>query len=139
MIFKEVGIQLESSQKLDNDNKKSLAEVIDRIAMTDATHAKHMQLRSEYSDKLNNQLEDFLKLNKELASRYRYLKYYLYNMKLDLMQKIEFKLSTYVSMKDKRQLISLQERMHNALEDFFKYKSNLFGILNFYFIYIYFL
>lgn len=93
--------------------------------------------RNEYLSRLNTQLDNYLVLNKELASRYRYLKYYMYDLKFDLMQKIEFKLSTYVNIKDKRQLISLQERMHDALSDFFTYKSkSLFShFYLFFFIY----
>ena len=81
-----------------------------------------MNERSEYLKRLEKQLSDYLELNKELASRYRYLKFYLFFHKLVLMRSIDSKLSSYLSITDKLQIKSLQERMHHALKDYLLYK-----------------
>lgn len=126
MEYTEFKLQSDGSKKLDDDYKKSLEEVQNRIDNSEINHDKRTQERNEYLNKLNTQLDNYLELNKELASRYRYIKYFAYNKRLDLMNQIEIKLSALVNMKDKRQVISLQQRMHNALNDFFKFKSNFF-------------
>lgn len=116
-------MQYEASKRLDDDHKFSLDQILNRIESLDSNHEKRTHERKEYLNKLNWQLENYLGLNKELASRYRYIKYFAYNKRMDMMKKIEIKLSALVNMKDKRQVISLQQRMHNALNDFFKFKS----------------
>ena len=123
-----MSIQSESAGKLDFSNQASLDEVEARNANLDIAHQKHMEERREYLKRLEKQMADYLELNTELASRYRYLKYYMYNHKLDLMRKIDDKLSAYASVNDKRKIQSLQERMHFALKDFLNYKSNLNSI-----------
>lgn len=120
----EFNLQYEASQRLDNDQKLLLDQVLTRIDSLESSHEKRTHERKEYLDKLNWQLDNYLDLNKELASRYRYIKYFAYNRRMDLMKIIEQKLGALVNMKDKRQVISLQQRMHNALNDFFKFRSN---------------
>lgn len=116
-------------------NKKSLEECQNRFKTAEINHKNLMDERNEYLNKLNSQLDDYLKVNKELASRYRALKYDMYNVKLSLLKQIEIKLNTYINVKDKRQLQSLQERMHFALKDYLQFKSN---ILNHKYPYLYF-
>jgi hypothetical protein len=79
--------------------------------------------RTDYFKKLDKQLNDMISLNKELASRYRYLKYDLYDLKLKMIDKLEERLAAFVSVKDKREVKLVQEKMHFALKDYFKYKS----------------
>lgn len=111
---------------MDNDNQTSLEDVQKRIDSYKTNHENRKEERNEYLKKINNQLDSYLELNKELASRYRYLKYVGYNRRLDLMRQIEIKLGSFVCMKDRRQMISLQERMHFALNDYFKFRSKFF-------------
>ncbi|CAF0773603.1 unnamed protein product [Brachionus calyciflorus] len=120
--LKEATIQRNSSKKLENLNQNSLEEVQNRIDLYATNHSKHIDERNEYMKKMHDQMKIYLDLNKELASRYRYIKYVSYNKRLDLMRQIEIKLNSYVGIKDKRQVISLQERMHFALADFYKFK-----------------
>ncbi len=127
-IFEEVSIQSESAGKLDFSNQAALDEVDNRNKSLDKTHQEQMSDRTEYLRRLEKQLNDYLELNKELASRYRYLKYYLFYHKLVLMRSIESKLSSYSSITDKLQIKSLQERMHYALKDYLLYKRKLFEV-----------
>lgn len=92
--------------------------------MTKNNHAINFTNRTNYLHKLANQLNDFIELNRELASRYRYLKYDIYNLKLNLIDKLESKVGTFVNVKDKREIKLVQEKMHFALKDYFKFKSN---------------
>ena len=108
---------------LDTRVQSSLDEQIRRTETSDAEHERYIKLRREYLERIKVQLEDNCKLNTELASRYRDLKYGIYNVKLNIMRDMETKLDTYNNVKDKRQIKSLQERMHGALKDFFTYKS----------------
>ena len=125
-IFEEVSIQSESAGKLDYSNQAALDEVDTRNKNLEKTHQEQMKDRSEYLKRLEKQLSDYLELNKELASRYRYLKYYLFYHKLALMRTVESKLSSYSGITDKLQLKSLQDRMHHSLKDYLLYKRELF-------------
>ena len=62
-------------------------------------------------------------LNKELASSYRKTLYGYYGMKTRLMGKLEQRLDAVARVKDTRQLIELQERLHSALSLYFGIKS----------------
>jgi hypothetical protein len=101
----------------------ALDEVEIRIEVNGRDHAMLLDERGRYLATLNLELDKYLDVNKQLASRYRTLKYDLYNVRFNLMRKIEIKLTKLVSVKDKRQMKSLQDRMHFALKDFFNYKS----------------
>ena len=114
---------MDENKKLDTDNKKGLDETNRRIDYYENNHRKYMLERTAYLKRIQDQLDEFLRLNKELASRYRYLKYDLYDFKFSMLRKLETKLSTLLNVKDKRQMKILQERMHCALRDYFKYKS----------------
>lgn len=110
---------------MDKKSQKSLGEQIERIEQSETSHASLIEERTDYLEKLKEQLESNLDLNSELAARYREVKYDLYNHKLDTMRKIEIKLDNLVRVKDKRQLIVLRERMHTALKDYYNYKSKI--------------
>jgi hypothetical protein len=68
---------------------------------------------------LENSIKLALEENKELASKYRQIKYDMYMKKLQYYLKIEKGLEVFTKVKDKRQLQILQIRMHNALQDYF--------------------
>jgi hypothetical protein len=123
-MYEELQIQCKSMSYLDNRVESLLKDQIKRMEMDDQEHLEYMAKRREYLEKLKLQLNDNCKLNTELASRYRDLKYDIYNVKLNILRDMEKKLGTFNNLKDKRQLKSLQERMHYALKDYFNYKSN---------------
>ena len=62
-------------------------------------------------------------LNKKLASIYRDVLYTYYEIKDYLMSKLEKRLDAVARVKDTRQLIELQTRLHNALSFYFDIKS----------------
>jgi len=109
---------------LDKKSQKLLQDQNDRLFQSETSHKKHFDERKEYLERLKQQLEDNMQSNKLLASRYRDAKYDLYNYKLEMMSEIEKKLDIFISLKDKRQVKVLQERMHCALKDYYNYKSN---------------
>ena len=93
------------------------------MTTTDDAHDGFMATREDYLIRIQEQLNDNCKANTELASRYRELKYGIYNVKLDIMRSLDAKLDQFTNMKDMRQLKSVQNRMHAALRDFFVFKS----------------
>jgi hypothetical protein len=64
-----------------------------------------------------------LVLNKELASTYRDVLYKYFEIKSRLMGKLEQRLDAVARVKDTRQLIELQARLHDALNFYFGIKS----------------
>lgn len=62
-------------------------------------------------------------LNKKLASRYRDVLYTYYEIKTRLMGTLEHRLDAVARVKDTRQLIELQGRLHDALNFYFGVKS----------------
>lgn len=122
----EVTTQREHAGYLDNLNRTSLQNTNDRMKNSEKSHLNQMSNRRKYLEKLNQQLKDYLEINKELASRYRFFKYYIYNRKISMIRAIGMRLDSYFSVTDQLQLKSLQERMHNALKDYFNYKSKSF-------------
>lgn len=68
-------------------------------------------------------IDKALKLNKQLASAYRDVLYTYYEIKTKLMGKLEQRLDAVARVKDTRQLIELQARLHDALKFYFGVKS----------------
>ncbi len=89
-----------------------------------------MKDRQSYFNDFQLKLETNLENNKVLASKYRDTKYQMYSKKIKLFLKIEKSLDVYKNVTDKRQIQTLQTRMHNTLEDYFNYKS-MFELINF--------
>jgi DNA polymerase III epsilon subunit-like protein len=125
-------IKCEQNRTLEMSNKRTFEQTNDRMERYERNHAKQMNERRTYLKRIEDQLTEFLALNKELASRYRYLKYDMYNAKFGMLRKLEHKLNAMLNVNDKRQLKALQERMHFALRDYFNYKckniDNLYDI-----------
>ena len=121
-------IKSEQNRNLEVSNRRTFEQTNDRMDRYERQHEKQMLERKTYLTRIETQLAEFLELNKELASRYRYLKYDMFNSKFDMLRKIEEKLSVMLNVNDKRQLKLLQERMHYALQDYFKYKRELFSL-----------
>ena len=68
-------------------------------------------------------IEKALKLNRQLASIYRDVLYTYYEIKTRLMGTLEHRLDAVARVKDTRQLIELQGRLHDALNFYFGIKS----------------
>ena len=124
-VLTEVTLKHTASSELDQENKKYLDEVNDRIKTSGRMHAELIKDRTKYLARIQSQLEFNMDLNKKLASRYRLLKYDFMDEKLNLMHRIDVSLNEFIRVKDKRQMIALQERMHSALKDYFRLQSKL--------------
>jgi hypothetical protein len=114
-----------SSKRLYEQVKTNLDETNYRLVAKTADHTELLEERRNFLDGLLKTLGNTLAINKELASRYRSLKYASFNVKLALIQKFEIKLNRHLSVSDKRQMNALQARMHEALNDFFNFKSKI--------------
>ena len=128
-VLTEVTLKHNASSELDQDNQKLLDEINSRIHTSARMHAEHIKERTKYLARLQGQLEFNMDLNKKLASRYRLLKYDFMDERLRLMQRIDVNLNEFLRVKDKRQMIGLQERMHSALKDYFRLQSKSFSVL----------
>jgi hypothetical protein len=129
LICKEADAKCNAAVELNESSKLSQDQIEKRLKATKQDHTIHFTERTNYLNKLENQLNDFIDLNRELASRYRFLKYNLYNLKINLIDKLESKLGTFVNVKDKREIKLVQEKMHFALKDYFKFKSSFFFLI----------
>ena len=116
-------MQLKSIEVLDEKTKATLIKQIERMQVSESAHNEFVAQRQQYADRIEAQLEDNCNVNTQLASRYRRLKYGIYGVKLDIMRNLDTKLEQMYNLKDKRQLKTLQNRMHAALRDFFIFKS----------------
>ena len=94
-------------------------EILQRDSRYENEHINHTKERRFYLLDLENSIKLALEDNKELASKYRQIKYDMYMKKLQYYLKIEKGLEVFTKVKDKRQLQLLQIRMHNALQDYF--------------------
>jgi len=122
-LYKELAVQYEAVSVLEAKTQASLADQIERMLASDTCHDEFYKQRNKYFRRIQCQLEDNCNYNRELATRYRQLKYGIYNVRLDIMRNLDTKLDKMYNLKDKRQLKSLQDRMHTALRDFFICKS----------------
>lgn len=120
--FHELLVQLKSIEVLDEKTKATLIKQIERMQVSESAHNEFVAQRQQYADRIEAQLEDNCNVNTQLASRYRRLKYGIYGVKLDIMRNLDTKLEQMYNLKDKRQLKTLQNRMHAALRDFFIFK-----------------
>jgi hypothetical protein len=99
--------------------KTGYNEILERDVRYENEHINHTKERRIYLLDLENSIKLALEENKELASKYRQIKYDMYMKKLQYYLKIEKGLEVFTKVKDKRQLQILQIRMHNALQDYF--------------------
>lgn len=121
-------MELKEIAVLDEKTKEALKNQMDRMEVSSKAHQEFIKGREEYCEKITKQLEDNCQANTELASRYRELKYGIYNIKVDILRNLDHRLDTMYNLKDKRQMKSLQLRMHTALKDFFAFKSTIFWL-----------
>jgi hypothetical protein len=119
----ELAFKHEGVLKLNKELEKTLKETIQRLNSYESMHQVQFKDRSEYLKKLEAQLNDYLLYNRSLGIKYRRIKYDLFTKNMNLINKIELKLNTFVSLKDKRQIKVLQERMHEALNEYFLLRS----------------
>jgi chromosome segregation ATPase len=119
----ELAFKYEGLFRMNKQSVQTLKGTLQRLNSYESMHKIQFQERSEYLRKLEAQLSDYLLFNRSLGIKYRRIKYDLFNQNMNLINKIEMKLNTFVNLKDKRQIKVLQERMHEALNEYFLLRS----------------
>ncbi len=71
-----------------------------------------------------------------MASTYRDILYTYYEIKTRLMGKLEQRLDAVARVKDTRQLIELQARLHDALNFYFGIKSKYSFVFVIFYLYL---
>nr|XP_054772719.1 coiled-coil domain-containing protein 178-like [Lytechinus pictus] len=115
----EMTIQLETGQKQQKELQTSLDQVTGRMGDRDTTHLEHMAARRVILEDLVAQLRAGLDTNGTLAHEYRELQQHYYKIKEESMNLLEKRTGLEMSLKDHRQLNSLQIRLHHALSHYF--------------------
>jgi hypothetical protein len=123
IIADEISTQYEAAKKLDMQANKILQDTTGRMHGGDKAHLQHMKDRQAYFSDIQEKLANSLQLNQQLASKYRETKYSMYYTKIKLFLKIEKSLDIYTKVIDKRQMHTLQTRMHSLLQDYFNIRS----------------
>ncbi|CAF2707819.1 unnamed protein product [Rotaria sp. Silwood2] len=100
-----------------------LQQCLQRQSTTDSLNKQLFQERSNYLSDKKICIEKALLLNTQLASTYRKTLYTYYEIKTRLMGKLEQRLDAVARVKDTRQLIELQARLHDALNFYFGIKN----------------
>ncbi|XP_013420633.1 coiled-coil domain-containing protein 178 isoform X2 [Lingula anatina] len=116
----ELDIKLAYAQKVDQETKESLLRTTTRMNTLDMQHEQLMKDRREVHEKTMTDLTDKLILNKELASRYRQLQLLYVKVKNEYMNEYDGRVNMESTIKDLKQLHSLQVRMHAALQEYYK-------------------
>jgi len=130
LVNDELKIRMKSNEQLDHDAKKRYTDMMERDKVYENSHVAHSKERQSYLDNLNKGLEIEVEKNRELASSYRTLKFKAYLAKIELLLDMEKRADSFFKVKDKRQLLALQYRMHTALQDYFNFQIK-FGEANF--------
>ncbi|KAJ8034089.1 hypothetical protein HOLleu_24515 [Holothuria leucospilota] len=117
--LEEQTIQLETGQRQEQELKQSLMEVAQRLESGDDDHLEHMKLRREVLAEHEASLKDKLQENSNLAHEYRTVQQEYYQQKTNFLQEFEIRIGLEASLKDHKQLNSLQVRLHDALARYF--------------------
>lgn len=121
--FKEVNIQLEAQQKMEDSLRIQYNEVLGRVRSNEASHRTLIEERKKVLRELENQKTKSIKENTELASRYRTSQNDYMTLKDKLMNNYEDRVKVENAIKDSRQLQALQVRMHSAMLEYYKYRG----------------
>ncbi|XP_033736853.1 coiled-coil domain-containing protein 178-like [Pecten maximus] len=121
--LEEVNIQLKTSQKLDEDLKSDYENLLARIHANDKNHRDFMEDRQRFLEDSEVDRLRRLDLNKLLASKYRQMQNEFIVMKDQLLNTYEERVKLEEAIKDCKQLQALQQRMHGAMLEYFKYRE----------------
>lgn len=100
----ELTLQIEAQQKLEDDTRTSYNDVTSRMRHLEKTHKEHMVDRNQVLDQHQKDLTHNLKLNKELASRYRQLQNQFVALKNEVLDKYDDRVKLENSIKDLKQV-----------------------------------
>ncbi|OWF35535.1 coiled-coil domain-containing protein 178-like isoform X2 [Mizuhopecten yessoensis] len=121
--LEEVNIQLKTSRKLDEDLKLDHENLLARVHGNDKNHRDFMEDRQRFLEDSEVDRLRRLDQNKQLASQYRQMQNKFIVMKDLLLNTYEERVKLEEAIKDCKQLQALQQRMHGAMLEYFKYRE----------------
>lgn len=119
----ELKIQIETGFETEQDLKKSLQQLEERIRRGKENHEMHMLERNEVLTTNQGGVKTALNENKKLAIVYQRLQNTLLNNRAALFRLVERRVNNEHSLKDHRELSVLQARMREALEYFYRLRG----------------
>lgn len=120
--LEELTVQLASAERLKTSLLKSLSDICARDMMLEMKHREIMVKRQEILHKLKTDLNESKNLNKSLASCYRHLQNDLIRKKTEFLRKFEERVKIENDIKDVKQMLGVQTRIHAALQHYYKYR-----------------
>eukprot|EP00794_Sanderia_malayensis_P004758 gene4758-5384_t len=129
----ELNIQLQAGQGITETLRSTLKQVEDRDIHGATEHDLHMRKRETVLVKLKDGLDKALEQNKELARNYTMAQNQHVLEKDKLLNTYEAALLSEDSLKDKKEMVSFRNRLHKALECYYKLRGiqTRAGILRF--------
>ncbi|XP_060070324.1 coiled-coil domain-containing protein 178-like [Ylistrum balloti] len=121
--LEEVNIQLKTNTKLDEDLKLDYENLLARIHDNDKNHRDFLEDRKRFLEDSQGDQSRRLELNKKLASKYRQMQNDFIVMKDKILNTYEERVKLEEAIKDCKQLQALQQRMHGAMLEYFKYRE----------------
>ncbi|XP_064605202.1 coiled-coil domain-containing protein 178-like [Liolophura sinensis] len=121
--YEELKIQLQTGEKMRDALKESMNVIEERIFNLDNQQKKFIADRKNCLENLEDQKQQCLTQNKNLASKYRQLQNKFVLAKNELLDEYENRIKLENTIKDLKQLRSLQLRMHAALVEYFKFRG----------------
>lgn len=119
----ELKIQIETGSETEQDLKKSLQQLEERIKRGKDNHEMHMLERNQVLTTNQGGVKRALSENKKLAIVYQRLQNTLLNNRAALFRLVERRVNNELSLKDHRELSVLQARMREALEYFYRLRG----------------
>lgn len=119
----ELKIQIETGFETEQDLKKSVHQIEERIRLGKESHKLHMSERNAVLTTNQAGVTTALSENKKLAVLYQKLQNAYLNDKAALLRLLERRVNNEDSLKDHRELLVLQTRMRDALQYFYRLRG----------------
>nr|XP_009861454.2 coiled-coil domain-containing protein 178-like isoform X1 [Ciona intestinalis] len=117
--LEELEIKLTTGEKRNEDLNKQLEGANARFAEREKIHEEVMSQRLEVKTNLEENVKEEMEKNKMLAQRYRELQSEHIDLKNRLMDLYDSKVKLETSIKDHKQLVTLQEKLNVALKQYY--------------------
>lgn len=121
--LEEVAIQLKTNEKIDIDLKEDFESILTRIRDNEKKHREFIENRQTFLEDSEVDRQRRLVHNKQFASKYRQMQNHFIVMKDKLLNTYEERVKLEEAIKDCKQLQALQQRMHGAMLEYFKYRE----------------
>lgn len=119
----ELKLQLQTLQKIEDDLKHEMNDVVSRLDKSDQNHQKYLADRAEVLENLEDLKKENLHLNKESASSYRKLQNEYFRLKEDFLRNFEERVKLENKLKDSKRIQHRQTRLIGSLLEYFKYQG----------------